>query len=199
MTTAETSTVARIHKPDAGGTMAPPTVTPAAPAPGTNAGTPDAVGLLADLRRLWTRPASARINGAGNAATGPDAKTGTATPGTAAARTTAAETSTGSPDAGTVATPAGLTTGTAAKTSTATNARTAGTPEPGTLARKPTAAEILAARKPARCLGHTDPRHWLDEPARNRPGVIRTTCRRCGGFIGYRPADLGTRKWNARR
>jgi len=44
--------------------------------------------------------------------------------------------------------------------------------------------------KPPRCPSHIDPRDWLDRPAPSRPGWIRTTCRRCGVFIGYRLADL---------
>jgi hypothetical protein len=72
-------------------------------------------------------------------------------------------------------------------------AETAAEPNARTAARKPTAAEILAARAPARCLTHTDPRDWLDEPA-DRPGFIYTTCRRCGGFVGYRPDEPQTRR-----
>jgi len=43
--------------------------------------------------------------------------------------------------------------------------------------------------RPPKCWQHIDPREWLNEPAADRPGWIRTTCRRCGGFIGYRPAN----------
>lgn len=73
------------------------------------------------------------------------------------------------------------------------------TSTPTPTARKPTAAEILAARKPRRCLAHIDPREWLDEPAPRRPGYILTTCRRCGCFLGYRPAEPGTPGRKARR
>lgn len=46
---------------------------------------------------------------------------------------------------------------------------------------------------PPRCGQHIDPRDWLDQPAANRPGWIRTTCKCCGALIGYRPADSPSR------
>ena len=46
-------------------------------------------------------------------------------------------------------------------------------------------------KRPARCPIHTDAGDWLDEPDDNRRGWIRTSCRRCGAFIGYRPTDNG--------
>jgi hypothetical protein len=144
-----TATAARTTGTPDAGTVAPSAAGPAAPAPGDAAGAPDA-GLLLDLRRLWTRPPTART--------------------------------------------------TAGKNSTAPTARTTGTPAPGAqaakplpsarlTARKPTAAEILAARAPACCGTHTDPDGWTDEPAPRRPGWLQTTCRRCGALVGYRPAD----------
>jgi hypothetical protein len=45
----------------------------------------------------------------------------------------------------------------------------------------------VAARR--RCLVHADPASWLNEAAPNRPGWIRTTCKCCGGFVGYRPVE----------
>lgn len=52
---------------------------------------------------------------------------------------------------------------------------------------KPELLQILQA--PRRCSSHIDHRHWLDTPATGRPGWIRTTCRLCGAFIGYRPSE----------
>lgn len=33
---------------------------------------------------------------------------------------------------------------------------------------------------------HSDPQNWEDEP--RKKGMIRTYCKICGDFIGYRPA-----------
>jgi len=42
------------------------------------------------------------------------------------------------------------------------------------------------AGEPVRCDAHLDRADWLEEPAPSRPGWLRTTCRRCGAFVGYR-------------
>ncbi len=44
------------------------------------------------------------------------------------------------------------------------------------------------------CNGHSDPKHWKCIPAPGRPGWTRTTCRRCGVFVGYRPAEMTRRR-----
>lgn len=45
------------------------------------------------------------------------------------------------------------------------------------------------AAPPPRCADHNDPSQWRDEPARDRRGWIRTVCKKCNTFIGYRPAE----------
>jgi len=55
-------------------------------------------------------------------------------------------------------------------------------------------AEILALLRSAqttRCEQHVDPRLWRDAEAEGRPGWLRTTCHRCGAFVGYRPVGRG--------
>ena len=41
-------------------------------------------------------------------------------------------------------------------------------------------------KEPRRCQTHMNPRDWLD--AKPEKGMVRTTCAKCGAFIGYRPA-----------
>ena len=41
--------------------------------------------------------------------------------------------------------------------------------------------------KPARC-GYCEPRNWVDNQVNN--SLIRTTCGKCGRFIGYRPKNI---------
>lgn len=181
-------------------------------------GTPDAGGLLAELRRLWAHQTAA---GPAETSTGRGAMTGTpdgstlATPDGITAETSIAGTDATAGGDGSTAPAAGIPnvppinrpTGTArtagpaapapgepAGIPTATGDRPTGTPARKPAARKPTAADLLAARPPRRCLTHTDPADYLDEPASNRPGYIRTVCRRCGCFLGYRPAEPEKRR-----
>ena len=39
----------------------------------------------------------------------------------------------------------------------------------------------------SKCKYHIPNIEWRDQEQQTRPGWIRTTCRRCGSFIGYRP------------
>ena len=40
------------------------------------------------------------------------------------------------------------------------------------------------------CTPHNDPTNYVEEPAPDRSGWIRTTCLRCGHFVGFRPAGV---------
>lgn len=57
----------------------------------------------------------------------------------------------------------------------------------------------VAAARMVRCEAHGEPSQWEDEPAPYRPGWIRSTCRTCGGFVGYRPTDGITRQKRRKR
>jgi len=52
----------------------------------------------------------------------------------------------------------------------------------------------VGAEPPRRCPWHGDRSDWKDEPATDRPGFIRTTCRKCGTWIGDRPAERSSSK-----
>ena len=64
-------------------------------------------------------------------------------------------------------------------------------PEAVVLARdhKPELIDLLSQS----CQPHNNPENYIDVPAPNRPGWIRTTCRVCSRFIGYRPTNLNSK------
>jgi hypothetical protein len=42
--------------------------------------------------------------------------------------------------------------------------------------------------KPRSDHSHADETFWKDHPPEN--GMVRTTCKKCGGFVGYRPVKV---------
>jgi hypothetical protein len=55
------------------------------------------------------------------------------------------------------------------------------------------AAAVIAVgqepERPPRCQQHNNRSSWQDEKVRDYRGWIRTTCKQCGGFVGYRFDD----------
>lgn len=47
-------------------------------------------------------------------------------------------------------------------------------------------AGVLLTGKTEPCQGHPQPLDMIDEPDKSRPGFIRSKCRHCGKFLGYR-------------
>lgn len=47
---------------------------------------------------------------------------------------------------------------------------------------KPALIEYLRSN----CQPHNTPANYMDKPVPNRPGWIRSTCRVCGRFVGFR-------------
>lgn len=45
--------------------------------------------------------------------------------------------------------------------------------------------ELVAYLRP-NCNPHNNAGNYIDEPAISRPGWVRSTCRVCGRFVGYR-------------
>ena len=57
-----------------------------------------------------------------------------------------------------------------------------------------TVRSSVSATLPPRCPppAHHDPALWQDHPPAN--GRIKTMCRVCGGFVGYRPSKVRPRE-----
>ena len=50
--------------------------------------------------------------------------------------------------------------------------------------------ELVEPLSRLKCTPHNDPDNYIDEPAPNRHGWTRTTCKVCRCFIGYRSVTL---------
>ncbi len=46
----------------------------------------------------------------------------------------------------------------------------------------------IRARRRVRCVAHLQPFETVEQEDGRRPGWFRSTCRRCGSFLGYRRA-----------
>ena len=57
----------------------------------------------------------------------------------------------------------------------------------------PRSHKAFVPRRGERCW-HTDHRQWLNSLDDKRDGWIRTTCKICGGFVGYRPGSVRIRR-----
>jgi hypothetical protein len=50
-------------------------------------------------------------------------------------------------------------------------------------------AGVLLTGKTEPCRTHSPPFEMIDEPDKTRSGFIRSKCRHCGKFLGYRRAE----------
>ncbi len=55
---------------------------------------------------------------------------------------------------------------------------------------EPVATTPIRLERPTRiCASHTPPFDMIEQAVPKRPGFVRSTCRACGRFLGYREVD----------